>query len=130
MKWSAYALLFISIFGFLVAIVYWFTSYEPSGTVMIVAFGLMGLLPGSYMLWWSRRMDPAPNDNPEAKMADYAGPVQAFPATSVWPVTLGLGLALTAIAFVFGVWTAVVGMTLVVAAVLGVIAESRRGGTV
>jgi hypothetical protein len=121
-------LLFLATFGGVIALIYWFTSYEDAGTVMLAAVGLLGLLPGSYYLWWSRRMTPRPEDDPEASPEDGAGVVGAFPSSSIWPFVLGLGAAMTALAFVFGLWTAIFGLTLAVSAALGVVAESRRGG--
>lgn len=128
MKIEARLLLVMSAFVVVVAPLYWFTSYDDGGTVMLVAFGLLGLLPGSYYLWWSRRMTPRPEDRPDANPADSGGVIGAFPGSSIWPFVLGLGAAFVAIALVFGAWTAVVGGTMIVSAVIGVIIESRRGG--
>ena len=128
MKVEARFLLFLATFGGVIALIYWFTSYEDGGTVMLAAVGLLGLLPGSYYLWWSRRMTPRPEDDPEASPEDGAGVVGAFPSSSIWPFVLGLGAAMTGLAFVFGVWTAIFGLTLAFSAALGVVAESRRGG--
>lgn len=130
MRIISFFLLWVALFGLVVGAIYWFTSKEQSGTVMLIASGLLGLLPGSYYLWWSRRMRQAPEDNPAATPQDAAGVVGAFPDTSIWPPVIGGGVALVALAFVFGPWTAAVGLVAVVGAVLGVIAESRRGGAV
>lgn len=130
MKVISFFLLWMAVFGFIVGAIYWFTSKEQSGTVMLVATGLLGLLPGSYYLWWSRRMREAPEDDPRALPQDAAGVVGAFPDTSIWPPVIGGGVALILLAFVFGPWTAAVGLVAVVFAVFGVIAESRRGGAV
>lgn len=128
MRVEARFLLFIAVFAVVTAIVYWFTSYDDGGGIMLVAVGLLGLLPGSYYYWWSRRMTPRPEDDANANPSDGSGVIAAFPSSSIWPFVLGLGAAFIAIALVFGVWTAVFGATLVVSAVIGVTIESRRGG--
>ena len=128
MRVEARFLLFLSTFGAVIAFIYWFTSYEDGGTVMLAAVCLLGLLPGSYYYWWSRRMTPRPEDDANASQSDGAGVVGAFPGSSIWPFVLGLGAAMTALAFVFGFWTALFGLALAISAALGVIAESRRGG--
>ena len=112
------------------AVVYWFWSGEQSGTAMLTGTFMLGLLPGTYYFWWSRRMKPRPSDDPHAEREDGAGVVGAFPSSSVWPFVLGIAAASVALSLVFGFWTAIVGFVVAGAAVLGVIRESRRGGVV
>ncbi len=128
MKVESKVLLFIAIFFAAIAAIYWFTGYEDGGTIMLVASALLGLLPGSYYFWWSKRMTPRPEDDPDANQSDGAGVVGAFPTSSIWPFVLGLGAAMVGLALVFGFWTAIFGFSLAITAVIGVIFESRRGG--
>ncbi len=130
MKAEGTVLLVIGAFFGVVAIVYWFWSGETSGTAMLTGAFLLGLLPGSYYLWWSRRMRPRPEDDPHAEREEGAGVVGAFPSSSIWPFVLGLSAASVGLALVFGSWTAIVGFVVAAAAVIGVIRESRRGGVV
>ena len=127
---SLYLLIGVGTFGAIISMIYWFTSYEDSGTVMLIGTALLGFVPGSYYFWWSRRMKPRAEDDPEASVATGAGVVGAFPHTSIWPFVLGLAAAMVGLSLVFGLWTAIFGFTLAIAAVLGVISESRRGGVV
>jgi Cytochrome c oxidase subunit IV len=135
MKHEAYFLLFLAAFGALVALVFWAVGLSPvyltitgGGTIMLVAVSLLGLLPGGYYLWWSKRMTPRAEDDENAEPSDGAGVIAAFPSTSIWPFVLGIGSAFVALALVFGFWTAIFGFFLVITAVVGVIIESRRGG--
>ena len=130
MKTEAHVLLFIAVFFGCVAAAYWLWSYETSGTAMLIGSSLLGLVPGAYYLWWSRRMRPRPEDLTTATMEDGAGVVGTFPSTSVWPFVLGLAASLVGLALVFGFWTAIVGFVLAISAVVGVILESRRGGLI
>jgi hypothetical protein len=130
MKVEAYVLLFVGAFFGCVGIAYWYLSHETSGTAMLFGTMMLGFFPGSYYLWWARRMKPRAEDDPNAERSDGAGVVAAFPSTSVWPFVLGLGAASVALALVFGFWTAPIGFVLAFAAVLGVVRESRRGGAV
>jgi hypothetical protein len=134
-KTEAHFLLFLTLFGGVVALVFWgvgladaYRQTTGGGTVMLVAFGLLGLCPGAYYLWWSRRMTPRAEDDDKATVAQGAGVVAAFPSSSIWPFVFGLGAAFIGIAFVFGFWTAFFGFFLVITAVGGIIVESRRGG--
>jgi hypothetical protein len=130
MKNEAYVLLFIGFFFGLVGLIYWLTSYEDAGSIMLLGTFLLGSVPGFYYFWWSRRMSPRASDNPEASLEDGAGVVGAFPGSSIWPFVLGLGATFVALALVFGAWTLGVGLFLAIAALVGVIFESRRGGLV
>jgi uncharacterized iron-regulated membrane protein len=120
----------MSAFCAVVAVLYWLTSGEQSGTTMLAGVGLLGLLPGGYYLWWSRRMDPRAEDDPMATQAQGAGVIGAFPSSSIWPFVFGLGAAMVALALVFGFWTALFGLSLVLSSVIGIIVESRRGGVI
>jgi hypothetical protein len=130
MKAEGGILLFIGFFFGLVALVYWFWSYETAGTAMLTGAFLLGLLPGGYYFWWSRRMKPRPEDDPHAERSEGAGVVGAFPSSSIWPFVLGISAASVGLSLVFGFWSAIVGFVVAAAAVLGVIRESRRGGVV
>lgn len=130
MKVEAFTLLAIGVFMGIVCGIYWFLSYETSGTMMLLGATLLGFVPGAYYFWWSRRMKPRPEDDASATQADGAGVVAAFPSTSIWPFVIGLGAAAIALSLVFGIWTASIGFALGFAALLGVIRESRRGGAI
>lgn len=120
----------IAAFFSVVLALYWFTSGEDGGAVMLLFTICLGLLPGAYMLFWSRRMKLRPEDRLDAEQADGAGPVGSFPDQSVWPFVLGTGMGFCAMALVFGPWLALIGVLMAVVAAIGVTVESRRGGTV
>ncbi len=75
-------------------------------------------------------MQPRPEDREDAEMEDGAGVIGAFPSSSIWPFVLGLGASMVALALVFGSWTLPIGLFCAVAALVGVVYESRRGGLV
>lgn len=128
MKVEAKILLGLGLFFGIMCAVYWRWSIEDAGGVMMFAGMLLCFLPGSYYLWWSRRMKARPSDDPHATQAQGAGVVGAFPGSSIWPFTLGFGAFFVVLALVFGIWFMVPGLGLVVWALLGGTAEGRRGG--
>ncbi len=71
-----------------------------------------------------------PSDNEEATIAEGAGEVDSFPNSSIWPFILGMGAFATALGLVFGSWLFFLGIPLILTALTGVTAESRRGGHV
>ncbi len=120
----------IGVFFGVIGLVYWFTGYEDGGFAMLIGSALLGLLPGSYYLWWSYKMKPQPDDDPDAEMAEGAGTVESFPGSSIWPFVLGMGAMFIVLTFIFGLWLAPIGGALVLSAAIGGTMESRRGGTV
>jgi len=130
MRVSAVFLACTGIFFAIIGIVYWFTSYEDAGFLMLVGSALLGLLPGSYYLWWSYKMKPQFNDDPEGEIAEGAGTIESFPGSSIWPFLLGMGAMFAAMTFVFGLWLAPIAAALIISAAIGVTVESRRGGAV
>lgn len=130
MRIEALLLIGVAVFFGIVGLCYWFLAYEDAGFLMLVGTVLLGLLPGSYYLWWSTRMKPRPEDRNDATMADGAGVIGVFPSSSVWPFVMGMGLFLIALSAVFGIWLAAPGGALVVSAATGFTLESRRGGQV
>ena len=58
------------------------------------------------------------------------GVIDSFPSSSIWPFVLGMGAFFTVLALVFGSWLAFLGVPLILTALTGVTAESRRGGHV
>ena len=130
MRIEALFLLGIAVFFGIVGVVYWFWGYEQSGTMMLIGTTLLGLLPGSYYFWWSRRMKPRPEDRTDASIEEGAGVIGSFPDSSVWPFVLGMGLFLLMLSIVFGLWLMPPAFALIISAAVGVTVESRRGGTV
>ncbi len=126
-----------------ICLIYWFLSYEDAGTMMLFGTCTLGFLPGTYYYFWHRRfrghkyffigktdrvVGTRPEDRNDATMEEGAGVVATFPGSSIWPFTLGMGAFTLLLALVFGVWLALIGGSLILLALVGVTAESRRGG--
>ena len=115
-------------FFVLVAPAYWFITGEPTGTAALTMTALLALLLAFYLTFHSARMDPRPEDQTDAEIADGAGEQGFFPPYSWWPMWAGLSLALV----VFGAamaawWLVIVGVGLVSVAVCGWIYEYYVG---
>ena len=81
----------IGVFFGIIGLIYWFTSYEDGGFAMLIGSALLGLLPGSYYLWWSYKQKPQADDDRQATVEEGAGAVESFPGSSIWPFVLGMG---------------------------------------
>jgi hypothetical protein len=108
----------IAAFMVVIAVVYWFASYEEAGTTMLaLAAGLAGLC-GGWLLLQERKAGTAPGDEPEVE--------QYLPAASAWPFAVGIGAALALNGLILGWPYAVPGGLLLVIALAGFVSEGRR----
>jgi hypothetical protein len=125
MKLESFIFLGVSLFFVLIGVVYWFTSYEDTGTTLLAGAALLGVLAGGYLLRQSRRIAPRPEDRADATLADGAGEVRQFPGPSVWPFVLAFGATVLGTGLVFGVWVVILGISIFFLAAVGYVAESR-----
>jgi hypothetical protein len=116
----------VTAFFVVIGIVYWFTSYEEAGAVMLAASALMGFVAGGSIWLLSRRAPTRPEDREDATLADGAGPVGIFATQSIWPFAVGLSAAVFASGFAFGVWLVMVGGAAFVLSILGYVLEARN----
>jgi hypothetical protein len=107
-------------FGLVIATVYWFVSYEVAGTLLLLGFGIAGtFLAGTLVLelrsrghrfdrrpWRWIGLDTA-EENP------LASEIERLPPPSVAPLLFGLGLAVAALAVVYGPGLVVAGLPLI-----------------
>ncbi|MGO9457217.1 MAG: cytochrome c oxidase subunit 4 [Acidimicrobiales bacterium] len=145
MKIEGLFLIGVGVFFGAIGLIYWFIGYEDGGGMMLLGSCLLGLVPGSFYYYWHRRflgyryiywgklertVGERPEDRSDATIADGAGIISSFPGSSIWPLCLGLGAFLLVMTFIFGVWFVPPAVSLIVIALVGVTAESRRGGNV
>ena len=110
-------------YGLLIALAYWFVSYEVTGTVLLAGFGLATGV-GFVLLWrrsrGARRAGPIDADRP---FSDETGPV---PLRSFAPLELGLGIAVVGLGLVFGIWFVIAAAVPVAAGALEWVREARH----
>ena len=130
MRTYALFLIGIGVFFGAIGLIYWFFSYEDGGFLMLIGTALLGTFPGSYYLWWSHHMKLQADDDPDADVAEGAGDVGSFPASSIWPFILGMGALFACLTFVLGLWFAPIAATLLISGAIGGTVESRHGGII
>ena len=102
---------------------------EPLGVVgLILSGGLVGI-PGLFFSFVSRRIDPRPEDRPDAEIAEAAGDYGFFSPGSYWPVGLAAAATVCGLGLAFvQVWLLVVGIALLMFMVGGLLFEYYIGG--
>jgi hypothetical protein len=109
--------LFIGVFVALMAALYWFTSYEDAGSVLLLLAAGLALWFGTYL--WSAQRKAA------AGGAADDGP-HYLPVASAWPFAIGLGTATIANGLVLGIWVVVPGVAVLALGIGGFIHQSRH----
>jgi hypothetical protein len=108
-------------------VVYWYVSYDPTGTTALaLAVGLC-LLAGFYVLFTGRRLPLRPDDNPQAEIQEGTGSVGFFSPYSWWPLWVGLACAVVAVGFAIGWWMLMIGVVALVFTSIGFVFEYYRG---
>jgi Cytochrome c oxidase subunit IV len=105
------------------AIVYWYTSKDPTGTAALAISAGLGLLIGGYLLMTAKRLGPRPSDLDDAEVADGAGDVGHFSPGSYWPFFISLFTAVTLVGAIVGIWLALLGAIATFATLMGLMFE-------
>lgn len=96
------------------AVIYAIAADDAAGEVLLlagVAFAALGA--GWTWAWYRRHHDQLPSDRADADMSEGAGPVGVFPAASLRPLALGVGMTGVVLGIVVGVWMTLVGLAIV-----------------
>ncbi len=111
----------------LVTPVYWWLSYDPTGTAALVMTFLLTALVTFYLGFHASKMEPRPEDRKTAEIADGAGELGFFPPYSWWPLWCASALAVMVLGVVFGWWLFIIGLGLGSIALCGWIFEYYVG---
>lgn len=122
--------IFAPIGGFfvLVAIIYgYFTKLsEPIGIVgLLLSAALCGMI-ATYLALISKKID-RPEDDPNGEIAEGAGELGFFPASSIWPFWTALTMVLIVLGPVFGWWISLIGLGMGIWSLTGWVYEYYRG---
>ena len=137
-EWRLFGLL--AAFLYVAAIVYWLwtgseagkpgngASADWIGTTALVLSALLCTMCALSFWIISRRIDPRPEDSPDAEISDGAGEVGFFSPGSYWPFGLALAGAVAGLGLVYWqAWLIAVGMIAVLVATGGLLFEYYTG---
>ncbi len=127
MKVEGFVFSFFAVFLTMSSVVYWFTSKDPTGTTALAISAGLGVLIGGYLLFVARRMEPRPQDVPDAEVADAAGELGHFSPGSYWPFFIAVATMLLLLGVVFGIWLSIIAVALLLGSVIGLLFEGYVG---
>jgi len=110
----------IAAFMALIAVVYWFASYEEAGTTMLALAGGLAAVFGGWLLLQERKVGADGGEDADTEGEHY------LPAASAWPFAVGIGAALALNGLILGWPFAVPGGLLLAIALIGFVSEARR----
>ena len=114
----------LTIFFFVVGVVYLLLAREPAGSAALFLTGGLSLIIGTYFRFVARRLEERPEDNPDAEVSDGAGEIGFFSPGSYWPVTLAFAAALVGLSLAFFyIWMLVISGVLLLVAIGGLVFE-------
>lgn len=102
MKVETYFYGFVALFLAVLSAVYWFASHEAGGTALLIFCTGMAALVSSFTFLQGQRMDPRPEDLPDAEISDGAGELGYFSPHSWWPLPVAFSAAVLMLGLVYG----------------------------
>ena len=126
MKIEGYLFAFFAAFFGLVGPGYLIWSGDWAGGVALICCGGLGALVGSYLLVTARRMEPRPEDRPDAGVDEGAGEIGFFSPYSWWPLALAASVSTMALGAIFGVWLLLFGVGFTLTALSGLVLQYYR----
>jgi len=108
-------------------VVYWYVSYDPTGTTALALSVGLCLLTGFYVLFTGQRLPLRPEDDDKGEIAQGTGEVGFFSPYSWWPLWVGLAAAITAVGFAIGWWLIILGVVMLMLTSIGFVFEYYRG---
>ena len=115
-QWRMFAA--IAAFIGLIALVYWYASYEHAGTTLLALAAGLALVCGAYLFIQDRGRPGQP--------AHAADEELYLPHASIWPFGLGVGALLMANGLALGLWAVLPGAALMAGSIWGFARQSKR----
>jgi hypothetical protein len=128
MRIEAWIFAISTAFFVVVSPAYWLLAGDWTGTSALVMTTLLMAMVTLYLGFHASKMDPRPEDQKEAEIADGAGELGFFPPYSWWPLWCGASLAVCVYGVAIGAWWLfIIGVGLGALALTGWVFEYYRG---
>lgn len=101
---------------------------EWIGSIALLLGFFLSIMVGGYFWMVSRRIDPRPEDRPDAEITEGAGEVGFFSPGSYYPFGIALAATVAGLGVVFWLWWLIVaGAVGIVVATTGMLVEYQTG---
>lgn len=113
------------VFFFVLFLIYWFMSYEPAGSTLLVVGAPACLLVGLYLHRLAGRGGSRPEDR-DGSPKEALHEVVSVPAPSLWPLGVAFGSGTFAAGLVLGFWLALPGAILLLISIIALTLSGRN----
>ena len=120
----------LSLFYFIVTIVYFQVGGEPLGISALLLSGALAGMVGFYVWFTQRRIGVTlPEDNLTAEIADGAGELGFYSPHSWWPLPVALSACAVGLGLIIGWWLTLIAVGALMISILGMVLEYERPST-
>ncbi len=125
--WGTQAVIFCAIGGFmaLIGVIYWFMSYEWTGSVLLWLTATMAIGSGLF-LGWPRGGDGGRPAGPPPEPGHDPHDGVWFPEASIWPFAIGAGMVLVGNGLLLGRWLLIPSAVFLAWSLAGMVRQGRR----
>jgi hypothetical protein len=117
----------LSLFYFIVTIVYFQVGGEPLGISALLLSGALAGMVGFYVWFTQRRIGVTlPEDNLTAEISDGAGELGFYSPHSWWPLPVALSACVFALGLIIGWWLSLIGLGALVISIVGMVTEYEK----
>ncbi len=117
----------LSIFYFIIAVVYQQLGGEVLGFTGMLLSGCLAGMVGFYMWFTNRRIGAVlPEDNLTAEISDGAGELGFYSPHSWWPLPVALAACAAGLGLVLGWWLTIIAIPTLIISVIGFVTEYEK----
>jgi hypothetical protein len=117
----------LSLFYFIVTIVYFQIGGEPLGISALLLSGALAGMVGFYVWFTQKRIGVTlPEDNLTAEISDGAGELGFYSPHSWWPLPVALSACVFALGLIIGWWLSLIGLGALVISIIGMVTEYEK----
>ena len=117
----------LSIFYFIIAVVYQQLGGEVLGFTGMLLSGCLAGMVGFYMWFTNRRIGAVlPEDNLTAEISDGAGELGFYSPHSWWPLPVALAACAAGLGLVLGWWLTIIASPTLIISVIGFVTEYEK----
>jgi len=117
----------LSLFYFIVTIVYFQVGGEPLGSSALFLSGALAGMIGFYVWFTQKRIGVTlPEDNLTAEISDGAGELGFYSPHSWWPLPVAMSACVFALGLIVGWWLSLIGLGALVISIIGMVTEYEK----
>ena len=117
----------LSLFYFIVTIVYFQVGGEPLGISALFLSGALAGMIGFYVWFTQKRIGVTlPEDNLTAEISDGAGELGFYSSHSWWPLPVAMSACVFALGLIVGWWLSLIGLGALVISIIGMVTEYEK----